>query len=72
VAWAFIRGVFASVAETAIIPMQDVLELGGQARFNTPGETAGNWRWRMADGAFTPELAGRLRRLVEATGRAPR
>jgi 4-alpha-glucanotransferase len=72
VAWAFIRGVFASVAETAIVPMQDVLELGGQARFNTPGETAGNWRWRMPDGAFTPELARRLRRLVEATGRAPR
>jgi 4-alpha-glucanotransferase len=72
VAWAFVRGVFASVAETAVVPMQDVLDLGGQARFNTPGETAGNWRWRMPAGAFTPELAARLRRLVEATGRAPR
>ena len=72
VAWAFIRGAFASVAETAIVPMQDVLELGAVARFNTPGETTGNWRWRMPDGAFSPELADRLRRLVEATGRAPR
>jgi 4-alpha-glucanotransferase len=72
VAWAFIRGAFASIAETAIVPMPDVLELGSAARFNTPGETAGNWRWRLAAGAFTPELADRLRRLGEATGRAPR
>jgi 4-alpha-glucanotransferase len=72
VAWAFIRAAFASVAETAIIPMQDALELGSVARFNTPGQTAGNWRWRMTDGAFGPELADRLRALAEATGRAPR
>jgi len=72
VAWAFVRAAFASVAETAIVPMQDVLELGSVARFNTPGRTAGNWRWRMPDNAFGPELADRLRALAAATGRAPR
>jgi len=72
VAWAFIRGAFASVAATAIVPMPDVLELGSAARFNTPGETTGNWRWRLPEGAFTSELADRLRRLVEATGRDAR
>ena len=72
VAWAFIRGAFSSVAETAIVPMQDVLELGSGARFNTPGRAEGNWRWRLPSGSFSPELAGRLRRLAALTGRAPR
>jgi len=72
VAWAFIRGAFSSVAETAIVPMQDVLELGSRARFNTPGRAEGNWRWRLPSGSFSPELAGKLRRLALLTGRAPR
>ena len=45
--WDFIRAVESSVARTAIIPLQDVLGLGSEARFNTPASTAGNWSWRL-------------------------
>ena len=68
--WAAIRGVLASVADTAIVPVQDVLGLGSEARMNTPGVDTGNWRWQADDGAFTAALAARLRRLVESSDRA--
>ena len=58
--WVMIRTVLASVANTAMIPMQDVLGLGSQARMNLPGTSSGNWRWRCTPDAFTPELAARL------------
>ena len=61
--WALIRGILSSVANTAIIPMQDVLGLGSQARMNLPGTASGNWRWRMLSGALTDELAARLREM---------
>jgi 4-alpha-glucanotransferase len=67
--WAFIRAVMTSVADTAIIPMQDILGLGSDARMNRPATTAGNWRWRCRAEAFTPELAGQLRELTELCGR---
>ena len=63
------RAVLASRADTAMIPMQDVLGLGGWARMNRPGTIGNNWLWRMAPGAATPELAQRLRRENEATNR---
>lgn len=66
---AFVRAVLASRADTAMIPMQDVLGLGGWARMNRPGTIGSNWLWRMAPGAATPELAQRLRRENEATNR---
>ena len=66
---AFVRAVLASRADTAMIPMQDVLGLGGWARRNRPGTIGNNWLWRMAPGAATPELAQRLRRENEATNR---
>lgn len=66
---AFVRAVLASRADTAMIPMQDVLGLGGWARMNRPGTIGNNWLWRMAPGADTPELAQRLRRENEATNR---
>ncbi len=47
--WALLREVWASVAITAIAPMQDVLGLGSEARMNTPGEAEGSWSWRMRD-----------------------
>ncbi|MGZ6642408.1 MAG: hypothetical protein ACXVFT_11290 [Solirubrobacteraceae bacterium] len=47
-----------------------MLGLGSEARMNMPGRAGGQWRWRMADGALTPALAARLRRLTEAAGRA--
>ena len=70
-AWAAIRGVLASVAETAIVPVQDVLGLGSEARMNTPGRASGNWRWRLQPGALTESHASRLRRLADLYGRLP-
>lgn len=66
---AFVHAVLASRADTAMIPMQDVLGLGGWARMNRPSTIGNNWLWRMAPGAATPELAQRLRRENEATNR---
>ena len=69
---AFVRAAFESVADTVIVPVADLLGLGSQARFNTPGETSGSWRWQMPADAFSPELADRVRRLAALTGRIPR
>jgi 4-alpha-glucanotransferase len=63
--WAFIRGVLASVADTAIVPAQDVLGLGSEARTNQPGIASGNWRWQLQPGQFTADLASRLGVLTE-------
>jgi 4-alpha-glucanotransferase len=69
--WAFIRALEASVAEIAVVPLQDVLGLGSEARMNVPARAAGNWRWRYAAGDLTGEHAGRLRELAELFGRVP-
>jgi 4-alpha-glucanotransferase len=69
VAWAFVRLAFASPARLAIVPVQDVLGLGGEARMNRPGSASGNWRWRLSKGALTAGLADRLRRAAAAAGR---
>jgi 4-alpha-glucanotransferase len=63
--WAMIRALMASVADTVLIPMQDVLGLGSQARMNRPGRMDGNWRWRYERGELRPEMAQRLRVLTE-------
>nr|ADC36133.1 4-alpha-glucanotransferase [uncultured bacterium 253] len=70
--WDFIRALFASVANTAIVPLQDVLGLGTEARMNLPNSTEGNWSWRVKQGALTSELAKRLRELAELYGRRSR
>ena len=62
---AFIRTAYASVSDTAIIPMQDWLALPAFARMNTPSKAEGNWQWRMAPGAASPALAKRIRALAE-------
>jgi 4-alpha-glucanotransferase len=62
--WVFIRTVLASVAATAIIPLQDVLGLGSEARMNLPGTISGNWKWRYQPRALTRELSERLRKLT--------
>ena len=67
--WDFIRAVHASVANTAIIPMQDLLGLGNDARMNLPGSTKGNWYWQCKDGDFSDEIAERLGDLTELYGR---
>jgi 4-alpha-glucanotransferase len=61
--WVMIRAVFASVADIAIVPLQDVLGLGTEARMNLPGRVSGNWKWRYRAGALGKELSARLREL---------
>jgi 4-alpha-glucanotransferase len=67
--WDFIRALFVSVADTAIVPLQDVLGLGTEARMNLPGRGPGNWRWRYRAAALTPEVRKRLRAITEGSGR---
>ncbi len=69
VVWAMIREALASHADTAIVPAQDILGLGSQARMNHPGTAHGNWQWRLKDGVLTQELAQRLRSLTTTFGR---
>jgi 4-alpha-glucanotransferase len=67
--WHMIRLALASVANIAIVPAQDILGLGSEARMNRPGTDRGNWRFRLSPGALTPALAARLRDLTETYGR---
>jgi 4-alpha-glucanotransferase len=69
--WSLIRVAFSSRARLAIVPAQDVLGLGSEARMNTPGRAQGNWSWRLEPGQLTEELAARLRGETVAAGRAP-
>ncbi len=69
--WDFIRAVLASVANTAIVPMQDLLGLGNEARMNLPNSTEGNWKWRFEPNAIEDVLAERLRKLTRLYGRMP-
>ena len=68
-AWTFIRTAFLSVADTCIIPMQDYLNLGDEARINEPSTLGGNWEWRMKKGAWNENLAASMRRLAQVYGR---
>lgn len=62
--WDFIETIMASVADTVLIPMQDVLGLGSEARMNLPGRAEGNWQWRLQAGALKPAHAVRLKQLA--------
>ncbi len=66
---ALIRAAMGSVGRLAILPVQDILGLGSEARLNTPGTAVGNWSWRMAPGALTPELGRRHALLNRLYGR---
>ena len=68
-AWPTIRSVYSSVAEVVVVPAQDLLELGSEARMNTPAVPTGNWAWRAPEGCWTAELAARLAALTEVTDR---
>jgi len=68
-AWPLLRAAFTSVAEVAVVPAQDLLELGPEARMNTPAVPEGNWSWRAPDGCWTPELSARLAKLTLVTDR---
>ncbi|MFA4859204.1 4-alpha-glucanotransferase [Methanoregula sp.] len=65
----FIRLAMMSVADTVILPLQDILGLGEEARMNTPGTDEGNWRWRVEE-PMTKEIAGYLHDMTRVFGRA--
>ena len=67
--WCFIRSAYMSVADTVIVPMQDILSLPQRARMNTPSTIGGNWQWRMKEGAFSNPVKKKLRRFAKLYGR---
>lgn len=69
VAWDLIRLVMSSVANQAIIPLQDIFSLGADARMNAPGTSENNWGWRFRAEALTEDYSHRLRELVHIYGR---
>ena len=69
--WDFIRLALSSTADLAVIPLQDYLGLGGEARINTPSTLGGNWTWRLQKGQFTREICERCRQMNQLYGRGP-
>ncbi len=69
--WELIRMAMASVSVLAVVPLQDLLALDSDARFNTPGTAQGNWLWQLSWDSCTPALASRLRHLLGLYGRLP-
>ena len=67
--WEFVRAALGSVADTAIVPAQDLLGLGSHARMNRPGTISGNWRWRLVPGQLTLDTARKLAAMAETYGR---
>ncbi|HYG68499.1 MAG TPA: 4-alpha-glucanotransferase [Anaeromyxobacteraceae bacterium] len=67
--WTLVRTVLASVADTAMAPLQDVLGLGSAARMNRPSTADANWRWRFGEADLRPELAERLATLCRLYAR---
>lgn len=70
--WDFIRAAYSAVSRLAILPLQDLLGLGAEARFNTPGVAAGNWQWRYSDAqldALQRQSSSYLKELGELYGR---
>jgi len=69
--WQLIRLALSSIADLAIIPVQDVLGYGGEFRMNTPASAQGNWRWKLTPGALTADVGDRLRGLCRLFNRLP-
>lgn len=69
ISWSFIKLAASSVADMAIVPMQDILKLGREARMNTPGTASGNWKWRFKPGDLKDEIAIRLKNIAKTFGR---
>jgi 4-alpha-glucanotransferase len=67
--WPLLRATTGSVAQLALVPAQDLLELGSEARMNMPSVAAGNWSWRAPEASWRPELAAGLAALAEVTDR---
>ena len=70
IAWDFIRAAWSSLANLAIVPLQDVLDLGSEARMNMPGRAIGNWSWRLQMSQLRPDVSSRLADLTQMYGRA--
>lgn len=70
ISWELIRMAMMSVGNTAIVPLQDILSLGTEARMNTPGTSEGNWTWRFTWKQLRPELLERLGAMTMLYGRA--
>ena len=68
--WTFVRAALSSVSDTAVIPMQDYLGLGTQARINVPSTLGNNWKWRMQKGQTNSALAEKIRDVCRLYGRA--
>ena len=64
ICWELIEKAYAAAASLAVIPLQDILGLGSEARMNTPGTADGNWRWRFAEGDITQEATAKLAALA--------
>jgi 4-alpha-glucanotransferase len=69
VAWDLIRTAWSSVADYALAPLQDLLDLGSEARMNLPGRPSGNWCWRFTEGQLTESIIERLADMTELYGR---
>lgn len=69
IAWDFIRLAMSSVADYAIIPVQDYLGIGSEGRMNTPSTLGGNWTWRMEKDCLEDELAFKIRNMIHLYGR---
>lgn len=69
ITWDMIRLAFASVADMALAPMQDVLDLGNEARMNFPSKESGNWQWRFTENMLSDVIARRLAEMAELYGR---
>ena len=69
--WGMMKGAWGSVADLAVVTMQDVLGLGSKARMNTPSTLGCNWKWRMEADALSSKLAKKLRENMEMYGRMP-
>ena len=67
--WDLIRLALSSVADLAVIPVQDYLDLGSEARINTPSTLGGNWTWRMVKGELSREICQKARRMARLYGR---
>ena len=67
--WGMLRGLWSSVADTAIAQVQDLLGLGSEARMNTPATLGDNWRWRLLPGQLDEALSRRLREAMALYGR---
>jgi 4-alpha-glucanotransferase len=72
ISWAFIRAAMCSPASMSVIPLQDVLGLGSEARMNTPSLHGGNWRWRFDAGQLSGEIAVKLALLAALSDRLPK